>query len=215
MQFLREVTVLHYKSYQNMRDATWKILLDCGIDRLPVDIDTVCEKLGICVLSYDAGAEVIERAHLYRVVRDINGLTFYLGNTPVILFNERQEVKQIMFTVAHELGHIILKHVSPGDTTPAHQGPEWNATPKEGAANQFAVRLLAPACVLWGLDIHTPEEIMKWCQITRPAAERRARRMTTLYQRQKFLTSPLERKLHHQFQPYLEQAAPLSCLPGA
>lgn len=201
---------MYYKSYQNMRDATWKILLDCGIDRLPVDIDAICEQLGICVLSYDAGAEIIERAHLYRAVRDTDGLTFYVKETPVILFNERQELKQLMFTVAHELGHIILKHVRPGDTTASHQGAKWNATPKETAANQFAARLLAPACVLWGLNIHTTEEIMELCQITRPAAERRAKRMATLYQRQKFLTSPLERKLYRQFQPYLEQTA-LSC----
>lgn len=193
-----------------MRDVTWKILIDCKIDRLPVNIDTICEELGICVLSYDAGAEVIERAHLYRAVRDTDGLTFYLKETPVILFNERQELRQSMFTVAHELGHIILRHVAPGGMTPAHQGDEWSATSKEKAANQFAARLLAPACVLWGLNIHTTEEIMELCQITRPAAEYRARRMATLYRRQKFLTSPLEQKLHHQFQPYLEQTAP-SC----
>lgn len=206
---------MYYKSYQNMRDATWKILLDCGIVRLPVDIDAVCEQLGICVLSYDAGAEIIERAHLYRAVRDTNGLTFYLKNTPVILFNERQEIKQLMFTIAHELGHIILKHVMPGDETPAHLGPVWSASPKEKAANQFAARLLAPACVLWGLNIHTTEQIMEQCQITQPAAEYRARRMATLYERQKFLTSSLERKVYHQFQPYLEQAAPSCCSSGA
>lgn len=205
---------MYYKSYQNMRDATWNILLDCGINRLPVDIDTICEQLGICVLSYDAGAEIIERAHLYRIVRDTNGLTFYLGNSPVILFNERQRIKQIMFTVAHELGHIVLEHVKPGDTTPAHQGPKWSSSPKEKAANQFAARLLAPACVLWGLDVHAAEDIMELCQITRQAAEYRSRRMATLYQRKKFLTSPLERKVYHQFQPYLAQAAPSYCPSG-
>lgn len=199
---------MYYRSYQNMRDASWRLLLDCGIDRLPVDIDAICEKLGVCVLSYDAGAEVIERAHLYRTVRDTNGLTFYLGSTPVILFNERQRVNQTMFTVAHELGHIILKHVKPGNTTPAHQGPAWNASPKEAAANQFAARLLAPACVLWGLDVHNAEDIMALCQVTRQAAEYRARRMVALYQRQKFLTSPLERKVFHQFSPYIRQVQP-------
>lgn len=199
---------MYYKSYQNMRDATWKILLDCGIDRLPVDIDSICEQLGICVLSYDAGAEIIERAHLYRAVRDTNGLTFYWRDTPVILFNERKDVNQIMFTIAHEVGHIILKHVKPGDMTPAHQGTEWSSSSEEMAANQFASRLLAPACVLWGLNIHTTEQIMEQCQITQPTAERRARRMATLYERGKFLTSPLERKLYHQFSPYIHQAVP-------
>lgn len=196
---------MHYKSYQNMRNATWRILIDCGINRLPVDIDTICLKLGILVLSYDAGAELIERGHLYRAVRHTNGLALYLKDTPVILFNEMQELQQILFTVAHELGHIVLKHVEPGIPTPAHQGAAWSATPKETAANQFAARLLAPACALWGLGLHRPEEIMEQCQIPRPAAEYRARRMAVLYQRQKFLTSPLERALHRQFLPYISQ----------
>lgn len=206
---------MNYKSYQNMRDATWSILRDCRISRLPVDIDAICQKLDVCVLSYDAGAEVIERAHLYRAVRDTNGLTFYLGDTPVILFNERQQVKQIMFTIAHELGHIILKHVKPGGgATPAHQGQEWAASKEELAANQFAARLLAPACVLWRLGLRTPEEIMEQCQIPRQAAEHRAKRMATLYRRQKFLTSPLEREVYRQFFPYIRQAPPERC-PGA
>lgn len=199
---------MNYKDYQKMRDAAWQILLDSKVDRLPIDIDTICEMLGICVLSYDAGAEIIERAHLYRVVRDFNGLTFYLGDMPVILFNERQEIKQIMFTLAHELGHIVLKHVKPGRTTPAHQAPEWSPSRQETAANQFAARLMAPACVLWGLNVHTAEEIMELCQITRPAAEYRARRMATLYERNKFLTSPVERDLYRQFSPYIRQAQP-------
>ena len=86
---LRGVPSLNYKSYQNMRNATWKILLASKVDRLPIDIDAVCSTLGIRVFSYDAGAEIIERAHLYRTARDFNGLTFYLRDTPVILFNPR------------------------------------------------------------------------------------------------------------------------------
>ncbi len=206
---------MDYRSYQNMRDATWNILLDCGINRLPVDIDAICLKLGVLVLSYDAGAELIERAHLYRAVRHANGLALYLKDTPVILFNETQELSQTLFTVAHELGHIVLEHVGPGGTAPARQGAAWNATPKEEAANQFAARLLAPACALWGLDLHRPEEIMEQCQIPRPAAEYRARRMAVLYRRQRFLTSPLERRLHRQFQPYLARTVPACCPSGA
>lgn len=207
--------MLNYKNYQNMRDATWKILLDSQVNRLPIDIDAVCCALDVRVLSYDAGAEIIERAHLYRTVRNFNGLTFYLRNVPVILFNERQEVRQIMFTIAHELGHIILKHVRPGDVTVAHRGEEWGSrSKKEMDANQFAARLLAPACVLWGLNVHNTEEIMELCQIIRPAAEYRARRMATLYERKKFLTSPVERKLYQQFSPYIRQAALGRFSPG-
>lgn len=209
-----EVLQLYYRDYQNLRDASWRILLDCGIDRLPVDIDTICRKLGVRVLSYDAGAELIERAHLYRAVRHNDGLAFYLQNTPVILFDETMELPRATVTVAHELGHIILDHVQPGGATASHPGMERRIASEEKAADRFAVRLLAPACVLWALNARTPEEIMALCQIPRPAAEYRARRMAALYERGRFLTSPLERRLYHQFQPYLSARAPARC-PGA
>lgn len=205
---------MYYKDYQNLRDASWKILLDSGINRLPVNIDAICRKLGVRVLSYDAGAELIERGHLYRAVRHTDGLAFYLRDTPVILFDETMELPQAMVTVAHELGHIILDHVQPGGVTASRQGMARRIASEEKAADRFAARLLAPACVLWALDARTPEEIMRLCQITRPAAEYRARRMATLYEREKFLTSPLERRLYHQFQPYFSAVSPIRC-PGA
>lgn len=205
---------MSYRDYQNTRNAAWKILLDCGVDSLPVNIDDVCQKLGIRVLSYDVGAEVIERAHLFRAVRHTDGLTFYLKDVPVILFDETRDLSQVMFTIAHELGHLILNHVQPGTQTTGHRGAEWKASPEERAANQFAVRLLAPACVLWALDVHTPEEIMRLCHLTQPAAKVRARRMEVLYQRQRFLTSPLEQALYHQFQPYIAGAGSLHSPEG-
>lgn len=211
----REVVALHYKNYQKMRDATWNILLDSKVARLPINVDAICRQLGVRVLSYDVGAEVIERAHLYRAVRHAAGLTFYLHDTPVILFDETRPFPEILFTVAHELGHLVLCHVNPGGITPVHRGTGWSDNPEETAANQFAARLLAPACVLWGLNVHSPEEIMSLCQVTRPAAEYRARRMGTLYQRQRFLTSPLERAVHNQFRPYISRVAPPHCCPEA
>ena len=69
----------------------------------------------------------------------------------------------------------------------------------------FAARLLAPACVLWGLDLHTAEEISEACNISLQAAGFRAERMKELYRRNRFLTSPLERKLYDQFRDFIEQ----------
>lgn len=198
---------MSYRDYQNARDAAWRILLDCGISRLPVDLNTICHKLGVHVLSYDEGAELIERAHLYRIVRRTSGLAFYFGDDPVILFDEMKEFPEVMFTVAHELGHLIFAHVSPEGTTRGRWGEEWKAKPEERAADRFAVRLLAPACVLWGLNVHTAEEIIKLCRIPEPVAKDRAKRMAALYKKHKFLTSPLERAVYHQFFPYLDPAS--------
>lgn len=122
-----------------------------------------------------------------------------------MLYNETCTPERIRFTVAHELGHIVLGHVSPGGITIANREPDPQDDPKEIAANQFAARLLAPACVLWGLDLHTAKEIAQVCRISKQAAEFRAERMNVLYSRNKFLTSQIERRLFQQFLPFMKR----------
>lgn len=197
---------MNYKNYQHARNAAWEILLDCKIDRLPVNLNTICRMLKIRLLSYNAASHLIERADLWGAVRRTDGLTFYIHKTPVILYDDTVLPQRALFTVAHELGHIILEHVRPGDITAINREPDPKDTPEETAANQFAARLLAPACVLWSLNIHTPEEIVNLCGISRTAAEFRAKRMMELYGRGKFLTSPLERAVHQQFQAFIAEA---------
>lgn len=67
--------------------------------------------------------------------------------------------------------------------------------------------LLAPACVLAALNIHTPDEIMKVCDISRTSAEIRADRMKLLYERGKFGTHPLERQAIKQFEGFIQECA--------
>lgn len=196
---------MDYRGYQNARDAAWRILLDCNVDRLPVDLNAVCRKLKIRVLSYSDGSRIIERAHLGQAVHRTDGMTFYMRKTPVILFDEKMIPPRIKFTIAHELGHIVLGHVKPGGITTANREPQPGDAPEERAANQFAARLLAPACVLWGLGVHAPEDIMRLCRISRQAAEFRAGRMEELYRRNRFLTSKLEKEVYARFQPFIQE----------
>lgn len=89
------------------------------------------------------------------------------------------------FSVAHEIGHIFLGHV-PAERLTKEQ---------ELTAERFA-----SACVLWGLDLHTPEEIFAACNIFITSAKIRAERMQVLYSRGKFLLHPLERQVYKQFE---------------
>lgn len=199
------VLYLDYRDYQNARDASWRILLDCKIDRLPVRLNDICRNLKIRALTYGQNTKLIEQACLSQAVHRTDGLTFYIGETPIILFDEKMLPARAKFTVAHELGHIILGHVKPGGVTKLNREPHPNDEPEERAANIFAARLLAPACVLWGLDVHTTEKIMELCHISRQAAQFRAHRMEELYRRNKFLISPLEREVYQQFQPFIQE----------
>lgn len=192
---------MNYKNYQNSRDAAWRILLDCGVERLPVDLNSICRRLGVRVCKYaDMGG-------MSDAARQTDGLTYFRWGRPVILFNQDKPPARIRFTVAHELGHLVLGHVAPGVQSTVNREPSPADEPIETAANQFAARLLAPACVMWGLDIHTADEIAQLCNISKQAAQFRAERMAVLYQRGKFLTSPLEQEVYERFLPFIKEWA--------
>lgn len=195
----------NYKNYQQARDASWKILLDCGVDSLPVDVLDVARQLGVRVFSYEQGVRIIQRHKLQRIAERTDGFSFVVCGSPIVFFNAGTSRQRARFTIAHELGHICLNHLEWNRPTVVNREPGPHDNPRETAANQFAARLLAPACVLWALDIHTPEDIARLCDISLPAARFRADRMAELYRRQRFLTSPLEREVYQQFQPFIRR----------
>ena len=180
---------MNYKDYKNTRDLVWEILIRERITELPVRVSELCRNMGIPVLLYD--------------FKDGNsGVSTMVNGSPIILVNKCDSPERQRFTAAHELGHIMLGHV--GKYKLVNRDPSPNDNPIEQAANVFASRLLAPACVLWGCNIHTADEIAVNCKISRQAAEYRAARMEILYKRNAFLTSSLEREVYENFRQYIE-----------
>ena len=168
----------------------WRFLIEDGISELPISVSQICQRRGILVKMYDGPGE--------------DGYTKHInGRYTINISTSIDNVGRQRFTAAHELGHIILGHV--GREGLVNREPSERDNPIERAANVFASRLLAPACVLWGCNAYTPEQIMQLCNISRQAAESRATRMRELRERGKFLTSPLEREVYQQFLPYIEK----------
>ena len=180
---------MDYKDYQYSRDAAWRILIDCHTTELPVRALAICQALGTPV----------RRTSL---VGAPEGRSVALNGRPVILLAEGPSPERRRFILAHELGHIILGHV--GRVGLLNREPSPEDDPLEQAANVFASRLLAPACVLWGCNVQSAAEIAQLCGISQTAAQFRWERLQLLYQRGKFLTSPLERQVYAQFRPYIE-----------
>lgn len=180
---------MNYKDYKNTRDLVWEILIRERITELPVRVSELCRNMGIPILL--------------REFEDGNsGVSAMVNGNPIILVNKGDSPERQRFTAAHELGHIMLGHV--GKYKLVNREPSPNDNPIEQAANVFASRLLAPACVLWGCNIHTTDEIAVNCKISRQAAEYRAARMEILYKRNAFLTSSLEREVYENFRQYIE-----------
>ena len=179
---------MDYRKYQISRNLAGEILLREGVTELPVKVGALCRSMGIG-LKY------------YTPMDDNDGYSTIIDGRGVIFVSDRCIQARQRFTAAHELGHILLGHV--GKYQLVNREPSSKDNPIEQEANVFASRLLAPACVLWALNARTPEEIAALCQISYQAASYRAERMALLYQRNKFLSSPLERQVYQQFLPFI------------
>ena len=194
---------MNYLSYQNARDTVWGLIIKHDISSLPVKISEVCRREGIRMISYSAGRELIKFLCLENYAEANDGFSTESSGSRIIFYNDKCTVGRQRFTVAHELGHHILGHV--GKYALTCREPHAEDNPIEREANVFASRLLAPACVLWGLGVQSADEISRLCGISRQAAEFRMERMKLLYQRKRFLISPLEWEVYALFKPYIRK----------
>ena len=179
---------MDYTKYKVSRDLAWQILLQEGVTELPVKIGPLCKQMGIAVRYYSPND-------------DNDGMSTIVNGRARILVSDRCIQTRQRFTAAHELGHILLGHV--GQYQLVNREPTRGDNPIEQEANVFASRLLAPACVLWALNARTPEQIAALCQISYQAATFRAERMALLYERNRFLSSPLEQQVYLQFSDFI------------
>ncbi len=185
-----EVIFLNYGIYKNARNASWQCLIDCGVSTLPIRPVIISEKYGVvCVEA---------------TKKQLGGTfgTIHIFNKEIFIsFNVADPLPRQRFTILHELGHYLLGHL--GDR-PLERSEQECRPEEEQAADKFAADVLMPACVLWGLNIHTAGEIAQLCGVSMQAAEIRAERMKVLYRRNMFLSHPLEREVFERFKPWID-----------
>ena len=182
-----------YGKYRQSRNASWETLIEFGVNSLPVMPLDICRQAGI---------KVYKNSDVRLLTGTQIGLSFYHNGSFRIIIDDKQIVTRRRFTLAHELGHIVLGHILVD--TPQGRTFDSSRPETERQANVFASRMLAPACVLWGINAQTTEQIATVCNISYEAAKIRAERMEVLRERGKFLTSPLECQVYQQFESYIK-----------
>lgn len=185
---------MDYAKYKGLRDASWRCLIECEINVLPISLGDICTKYKIGIVN-DSAVNVLD-GESGRIVR--------IGDKTRIIVNDGHTMQRRRFTIAHELGHFLLGHLG-SDISFLNREIIEVKPEEEMQADMFAIRLLSPACVLWGLNLHTAEEIAEYCDISLQAASYRAERMAELYRRNCFLRSSVERTLYKQFEPFIKQ----------
>ena len=199
---------MNYRDYQSARDAAWRILIRFGVNELPVRISPGIRAMGVVLMPYSKSEKFLAELGLTYLMQETDGLSIRRNGRYYILYRGDMVPGRIRFTVAHELGHIVLGHLEHQTHTTRNHEPRDGDAPIEQAANVFASRLLAPACVLHELNAITPERISELCDISLTAARFRAGRMEVLEKRGAFGLSPLEREVHRQFQTYIKSQRP-------
>lgn len=192
-----------YQRYQSARDGAWRTLIRYQADRLPVDVEEIARKLGIAIVSAQGealgpwAACSLRQSGVWR-----------------ICVRPHLPYSRYRFAVAHELGHLILQHktVRLAKGLYTFEGRENAgdvlAQAREEAdtdADMFAIRLLAPACVLHSMQVQGTKDIGDLCGLPEGAAAMRAERMQLLNARNAYFTHPLEKQLQRQFLPYIQE----------
>jgi len=196
-----------YMRYRNIRTMAWELLIRHEVKELPVDVIGIAEKLAVKVLSYDNAEELIMTCALETLRTSNDAFSLYTDRW-YILFDAERETQR--FAIAHELAHILLKHTTAkkkiGVFTAYHS--TWNRDEptmraEEQEANRFAVRLLAPACVIRHLRQRDAHSIAMLCGLPRREAFERAERMDKLIAKGNFLIQNEEARVYEQFETFL------------
>ena len=116
--------------------AAQELVAKAVVNQPPVDVVALAERCGARVLQLEASD-------------GISGILLELDSGPVIGYAVDETVERQRFTVAHELGHHLLRHydhfhIDP-DRTASDGDPPGYDWQDERAANEFAAQLLMPA----------------------------------------------------------------------
>lgn len=197
---------IQYQNYQSTRDLAWEILIQNNVCELPVKVIPICKNMDIPVYTYEKSSKIISELQYEKYCENNDGFSF----NGAIYFNDKCSPQRQRFTIAHELLHVIRHENSLYNQEPSETDDE-----KETEANIFASRLLAPACVLWGLKVSNYKHIQSLCNVSKTAARFRMERLKLLYEREKhflhtrgkscFLLSPTERQVYNQFRDYINK----------
>lgn len=139
----------HYQAFQKSQE----ILLENTITDFPLDIIRLIKKKHILLTTVDEYIEFRKYTHETRPYITINdGRSFYdvKRNVYMIVYNSHKKQQRIRFTLAHELGHILLGHLD-NELTEIDRGGISNELYQkfEDEADTFAGNLLAPPILIY------------------------------------------------------------------
>lgn len=138
-----------------------KLLNFLFVSTLPTPLENICDYLNINLMFLRRGARM-------------DAVYMRGPQGPVIVINDAQHARRKRFSLAHEIGHLLLGH---GPVAFKSDIQILRSARHEAHANRFAAELLMPKCLLKKYGFLKPEEICGLCQVSLEAARIRAEQL--------------------------------------
>lgn len=153
-------------NYKQARRKARQLLLDAAVTKAPVSVEELvkfCGNVDIRFRPFDG---------------DLSGMVYrHADGSIVIGVNSSHSTNRQRYTIAHELGHVLLHkdeelHVDDGQIIGLRNEVSSKATdPKEIEANTFAAELLMPEGILRSRMAELPQGLEFEDSVTRLARE--------------------------------------------
>lgn len=204
----RRTQIPDYPRYAYARQRAYRLLCELEIDRLPVDpwkVAAALSNVHICkwtVLRDNCGDDdplFIGKEGADAKTQHLRGQADYL-----VVYDDRvKNYQRVRWTIAHEIGHILLGHLTSFDATALCRGSLTETEYKvlEREADTFAVNLLAPMTIINRLpSIRTKADFMTLCDLSGEASDNCMEELRLLKSGQK-IPFPIKEEdiLHRQF----------------
>jgi hypothetical protein len=140
------------------------LLLKANIKWLPIDPFRIAKQFGWIILT---ASEMSKESGIPpdRVIRGKDSDVYEHAGVYKIIYNETAHSGRIPFTIAHEIGHIVLNHLIDFDQTRLSRGgltdDEYYVLERE--ADLFASELLMPAPILREIGARKESDIRSIC----------------------------------------------------
>lgn len=167
---------------------TNNFILKNNLQKLPIDVVDVARNNGWVLIPFTKAPQFIYNKFSELIYTDW-GFTIRQGNQYFIFYEDRIRIEIQRFTIAHEMGHIVLNHFN-----------GQNFCVKEKDANMFASCLLMPRSILKKCDMDSACGISAMCGVSYRAA---SNKLSKIYSNSDKEFNELEKSILKQFNNYI------------
>ena len=171
---------------KEIKKAVYETLCNYPVPFIPLKIKSLVRSFpNIRLISYSKHMKTmgLTYSQMIRFANTMDACTDYYAESDlyIVYYNDIEKSitlsNRYRWNIAHELGHIILKHQKTHNKTRIFRSelsdPEYDEL--EDEADYFAQLILVPHVVLYAFNVSTERQLKDFCQISGPAAFRRFR----------------------------------------